>query len=361
MHIHRYVLAGLLAASSVATAQSRPAVSLPAAATSAEPPAVLESTIVRAPGPGLWRVTRGENTLWVFGRVSPLPAGMVWNPARIRSIVASADAVIAEPSVMVGADMGFFAKLALLPSLIGVRDLPDNRSLREVLPPASYARWARLKAQHRGIDGSSEHWRPMFAASAMYDQALRERGLSQKNVVGAELGDALKARGLKITPASATLTIAEPRKAVREFKATQLADVRCFDRVLDQVEYGMGTLAERADAWATGDVAALRRLQPASARHECEDAVLSGSFGQKYGLDTLQAKARARWIAAAEASLSSHHVALSVLPMDEVLAADGVVAALAAKGYLVQAPDEQPSNAPAAPVAAAPSSATTVR
>ena len=314
------------------------------AVTAPEPTgAVLDTAVVRAPGPGMWKVRRGDNTLWILGRVSPLPAGMVWNGARLRSIVGSADEVLGEPSVMVDADIGFFGKLALLPSLVGVRDLPDGMHLRDVVPAASYARWLRLKQRYLGNDGKVEQWRPIFAAAELYERALKQRGLSQRNVVSPALADALKARGMKPVPAVAKLVIANPKKALRDFKATQLADVRCFDRVLDRVENDLDALAARADAWAAGDVATLRRLAPPSARDDCEDAILGGAFAQKYGLDTLQAQARSRWIAEAESSLARHRTALSVLPMSEVLSVDGVVAALAARGYVVEAPDAAPA------------------
>jgi hypothetical protein len=344
----------LLLAAAMALA---PAARAQTAAPPSPPPeplgAVLDTAVVRAPGPGMWKVRRGDNTLWILGRVSPLPANMRWNSARLRSVVASADAVIGEPSVVVGADIGFFGKLALLPSLIGVRDLPDDAHLRDVLPAASYARWLRLKQRYLGSNSKVEQWRPIFAASELYEQALKTRGLSQKNVVSPTLGEAMKARGLKQVAATAKLTIADPKKALREFKGAQLADVRCFDRMLDRVEHDLDTLAARADAWAAGDVAALRRQQLTGARGDCEDALLSGAFAQKYGLDKLQAQARARWISEAEASLSRNHSALSVLPMDEVLSADGVVAALAAKGYMVEAPDAPVATTEAEPVAAA--------
>jgi uncharacterized protein YbaP (TraB family) len=346
-----FLLAAAMALAPTARAQTATA---PSPSPAPEPlGAVLDTAVVRAPGPGMWKVRRGDNTLWILGRVSPLPANMLWNSARLRSVVASADAVIGEPSVVVGADIGFFGKLALLPSLVGVRDLPDDAHLRDVLPPASHARWLRLKQRYLGSNSKVEQWRPIFAASELYEQALKTRGLSRKNVVSAALGEAMKARGLKQVPATAKLTIAEPKKALREFKGAQLADVRCFDRMLDRVENDLDTLAARADAWAAGDVATLRRLQSTSARDDCEDALLSGAFAQKYGLDKLQAQARARWIAEAEASLSRNRSALSVLPMDEVLAADGVVAALAAKGYLVEAPDAPAVTTGAEPVATA--------
>ena len=35
------------------------------------------------PGPGLWKVTRGENLMWILGTVAPVPTGR-WNGFRRR-------------------------------------------------------------------------------------------------------------------------------------------------------------------------------------------------------------------------------------------------------------------------------------
>ena len=38
------------------------------------------TVIGRYPGPPLWKVTRGEHTLWIFGDLSPVPKGLDWDP-----------------------------------------------------------------------------------------------------------------------------------------------------------------------------------------------------------------------------------------------------------------------------------------
>ena len=322
----------------------------PAASASDAP--VLETAVVRAPGPGMWKVRRGENTLWVLGTVSPLPAGMVWNSARMRSVVASADEVISEPNVSVDADVGFFGKLALLPSLIGVRSLPDDRTLKDVLPAATYARWATLKQRHIGRDESIERWRPIFAAGELYSKAVERQGLTGRDIVRNAVNDAVKARGLKWVTPTVKIKVANPKKVVKEFKAADFADVECFTKTLDRVEYDLDALGARAQAWARGDIATLRTIRHPDLQMVCERAMLGGAFASKYGFDTLEAQARAKWLAEVEASLARNRTTFTVLPMSDVLQPDGLVAALAAKGYVVEAPDS-PAVAEG-PVATAP-------
>lgn len=310
---------------------------------------VLDQAVVRAPGPGLWKVYRGDHVMWVLGTVSPLPADMAWNSARMRALVASADAVIREPSLVIDAKLGFFAKLALLPSVIGVRSLPDDKHLGDVLPPATHARWSRLKREYIGSDSTVEGWRPVFAGERLYDRALRRHGLSSRDVVLAAVAEAAKARGLQMTAPTAKLTLADPKAVLKDFKRTDLTDVRCFEAILDRVENEMGALGARADAWASGDIAALRTMVHADPGDTCMDAVLGGSVGAKYGIDRLHAQAEAKWLADAEASLAEHRSTVAVMSMHDVLGSNGLLARLAAKGYRVEAPDAaSPADASAA-------------
>lgn len=305
---------------------------------------VLDTAVVRMPGPGLWKVRKGDHTLWVLGTVSPLPAGMVWNSARARAVLAQADAVIGAPSVAVDADIGFFGKLALLPSLVGVRANPDGRQLSDVLPAPVHARWLGLKQRYIGRDASVEKWRPIFAASKLYDEAVRSVGLSSRDVVRTALADTMKARGLKPVAVSARVKVANPKGVLKEFKTAQFADRECFEKTLDRVEHDLPALSARADAWARGDVQALGALPNPDLGDVCERAMLGGAFAAKYGMDSLESQARAKWIAEAESSLARHRTTFAILPMNDVLSRSGLVAALASKGYVVEAPGEDAAN-----------------
>jgi hypothetical protein len=328
-------VAALVFGLSLASAHAQEAVVAPPAASGER---VLDTAVVRMPGPGMWKVRKGDNTLWVLGTVSPLPSRMVWNSAKARAVVRQADEIIAAPSVMVDADIGFFGKLALLPSLVGVRSNPDDKQLRDVLPAPLYARWQVLKQRYIGRDGSVENWRPIFAASKLYDEAVGSVGLSGRDVVHAELNDTMKARGLKPVSVSARVKVQNPKRVLKEFKNAQFADVECFEKTLDRVERDLPALSARADAWARGDVQALGTLPNPDLGDVCERAMLGGQFAAKYGMDTLEAQSRVKWIAEAEASLARHRTTFAILPMNDVLSPKGMIAALAAKGYAVEAP-----------------------
>lgn len=141
------MLVSLLAAASDSTT---PKVAAPS------PPAVvdLEAMVVRGvqPGPGLWKVGKGDHVMWILGTLSPLPKRLQWQSSEVETIIGQSQQVLMAPTVQIDADMGFFGKLTLLPSAMKAMKNEDGRDLREVLPPDLYARWSLAKARYIGGD-----------------------------------------------------------------------------------------------------------------------------------------------------------------------------------------------------------------
>ncbi|CAJ24453.1 GumN protein (fragment) [Xanthomonas euvesicatoria pv. vesicatoria str. 85-10] len=104
----------------------------------------LEAMVVRGvqPGPGLWKVSKGDHVLWILGTLSPLPKRLQWQSTEVETIIGQSQQVLAAPTVQVDADMGFFGKLTLLPSAMKAMKNEDGRELRDILPADLYARWS---------------------------------------------------------------------------------------------------------------------------------------------------------------------------------------------------------------------------
>jgi TraB/PrgY/gumN family len=293
------------------------------------------------PGPGLWKVSSGDHVLWILGTLSPLPKDMHWRSKEVEETIASAEEVLEPPRVRAKAEIGFFGKLLLLPSLIGVRDNPDHATLQQVVPPDLYARWIALKTKYFGAGRARnlETWRPIFAAIELWNQAIGKAGMTRSDVAGDVVHEAAKRRGLvPVTPTYA-LDIADPRGAVKEFKRGELDDLDCFRKTLDRIDSDVGTMAERANAWATGDIAALRRLPDSDQREACLAAVTGSDLARERGIADLPERVRKVWLAAAAKALADNDVTFARLPITDLLAADGYLAKLKAMGYVVEAPD----------------------
>ncbi|GAB3390560.1 TraB/GumN family protein [Lysobacter fragariae] len=292
----------------------------------------------KLPGPGMWKVSRGDHVMHVLGTVSPLPKRMEWLARDVEGVLAQSGEVVFAPSYMVDTDLGFFGKLTLLPSLIGVRRNPDKKLLADVVPPASYARWLVLKQRYIGRDGDVEKMRPIFAANELYRAAIEDSGLSGKRIVSPVVEAAIKAHDIKRTEPQVKVVLKDPKRALKEFRAESLDDLGCFDAMLENLEADVGRMAERANAWAVGDIETLRAVPLGEQYRACQSALMQAAVAQKNGLSNAEAETRQAWVEAVEAAIAANKVSFAMVPMTELLAPDGYLAALQAKGYLVETP-----------------------
>ncbi len=300
----------------------------------------MEAVVVHGvqPGPGLWRVSKDGHVLWILGTVSPLPNQIDWRADEVRAVIARSGQVLLSPGVVFDADVGFFGKLALAPSVWKVMRNEDGAELGDVLAPPLYARWRAVKQRYLPRDGGVERKRPMFAAGELQAAAMKSIGLGQKPVVWPVVEAAAKAAGITPTSTSWKIKIEDPKAAVREFREGGMDDVVCLERTVDLVENDLPTLVERANAWAMGDVEALRRSPYEDAGAACMQAITQSGFVRNRGFGDLKAGVRQHWLSIAETAVQRNEETFAMLPVDRLLEADGYLAALQARGYEVESP-----------------------
>ena len=345
----------LLLACTAASSQAAPSGQPAPAASITTLQAITVTGVV--PGPGLWKVTRGEHVLWILGVVPTLPAGIEWRSTQVAQTIAAAQAVLESPGVKLKLDTNWFGKLFLLPSLYRAQRNPDGKTLHDVLPPATYARWYYARQRYFGDDYSIERYRPIVAAFKLLKRAMRANGLHGDGEITAKVDALAKAHGVKIVKPDTTLEIREPRQAVKAFAAQGPDGIACLDFVLDAIEHDLPNFRTRANAWATGDIDSLRRLPENAYRDTCQSAITGAGFAKALGIDNLPARVEGTWLAAADAALAANAQTLAVLPMHDLLDPHGYLAALQARGYVVSAPDAGDAADPAAAASAAPAPA----
>ena len=291
------------------------------------------------PGPGLWKVSKGNHVMWVLGTLTPLPKRMAWRSAQVEQVLAHSQELLEAPSARVQVDAGFFGTLALLPSVDSARKNPGGATLEQILPTPMYLRWEALKLQYFGNDRSVESWRPIVVALKLYQRALEKAGLTSKNDISKAVSRLADKHDVKRVPVEYKLVVAHPRQALNSVKQSNLHDISCFNQTLETVEHDMDGLAARANAWSTGDVQALRDFAVNDRYQSCLIAVLNADFAEPLGLHDLPARMEQAWMQAAEAALARDSQSFAVLPMEQVLSPDGYLAHLQARGYTVEAPE----------------------
>ncbi|HEY0197506.1 MAG TPA: TraB/GumN family protein [Rhodanobacter sp.] len=306
----------------------------------------------------MWKISKGDHVLWVLGTLSPLPKNMQWQAHEVQQILAQAQQVLDEPTVSMHADIGFFGKLALLPSLIGVRNNPDGKKLQDLMSAAEYARWLALKAKYIGHDNGVEKQRPIFAAITLYLAAIEQVGLADK-VIDPVIKLALKQQRLKPTPVAFVIEVDNPRALVKDFKHEPMEDMDCFSKTLDHLESDIGLMRERANAWSMGDLDWLRELPMSAQMDACKVAVTESGIARKLGVVDLGQKIETTWLAAASKALDTNQVTFALLPIGHLLGSDNYPAKLKARGYRVELPDGL-TEAVGDPMGVAPVSSATV-
>lgn len=292
------------------------------------------------PGPGLWKVTHpaagNDHVLWILGTYGPLPKKMQWRSAELEAVLAESQEVIGP--VTMSAKVGPLGGVTLLPSLLGVRKNPNGERLEELLPADLYARWLPLKERYIGRDRDVEEWRPIFAAGALYDKAVRSVGFESFGVIWPTVEKLARKARVKVTEPDISVKVAKPRDAIKDFKQAPLDDVECFAKTIERLESDLDLMKVRANAWATGDVATLRRLAPVDNATACIAVVLNAQVMRDRGYTDWPARRQAAWLAAVEQAFARNASTVVVLSIDQILKPDGYVAQLRAKGYVVEDP-----------------------
>lgn len=290
------------------------------------------------PGPGMWKISKGDHVLWVFGTYAPLPKNIEWRSHQVEAVIAHSQEYLAPPGAK--ASPGFFKTLTLLPSLIGVRKNPDGAQLRDLMPPEEYARWTALKTRYMLKNEDAERERPIFAAEALARAARKGAGLDNDEAVRKRIQELVKKNKLKTTSPVVDLPMDNAGAVLKKFKKTQLNDVACLSKVMATLETDIAEASARANAWARGNLDEMRKLDFVEREQACFSSVFdSAAFDSEPAFKNMRSLMRQKWLAAAETALATNASTFALMQIKDILDPNGVIGTLAAKGYRVEEPD----------------------
>jgi hypothetical protein len=303
------------------------------AATPAAPEQIL--VVGQKPGPGMWKVSKDEHVLWIFGTYSPLPIKMDWRSHEVEAVIGRSQEYLAPPVTKL--EMSYFQTALALPSLIGINKNPDDATLREVLPAEVYARWLPLKEKY--LPKNKERDRPIFVANELFSAAMKQAGLTTSTDVRMQVEKMVDQKKLKVTRTVNELKVDNPRQLIKDFKKSQLDDLACFSATLKRLETDIDAMRVRANAWAKGDIEAIRKLN-FDEQESCSNVIRNSAVLREHpAFQGAEERHRAKWLANAEAALARNTSTFAVLSMKDLLDPKGLMAVLAAKGYTVEQPE----------------------
>lgn len=302
----------------------------------------------RLPGPPLWRVSNGDKVLWIFPYLSPVPKGMDWDSERVARVIAASQEYIGMPNQ--GART---SRLLLVNPINWVRGYrlakrlsrhPDGATLEEALPPELYARYAALQREYFPREDELDEMRPLLAGGRMAEIIQREAGLTSDTGIRDTIRKLVRRnRTMTRTDVSVEVDLRGSfgelaKRAERLMESiSREQEIACFEQQVRHMEEDLDAMKQRANAWAQGDIDTFRYLPLVDEEsNACLELALNSS--ERELLVGMDAALRQKWLAAAEAALAKNASTFAMLNIDQLLRADGYLAALRERGYDIREP-----------------------
>lgn len=273
------------------------------------------------PGPGLWRVTNGENTLYILGTHSPLPRALRWRSQEIEIAISEAQQVLASYSASF--------------TLRGANPLAtEGKPLRRVLSRKAYAQWRALKAKYIGDNDEVERALPVTAALILRSSAYERAGLTNADSIWREI---VRLANEYHVPVTNDHQVTKVVGDVSMDADAARAGVDFLVRTMTSLEADLREARALANAWAIGDLDALR----ARAHNDDQIARLyatSWPFLTAEEIQALTVETNEKWLAAADKALRRNRTSVASLPIFLLLQPQGLLDGLRARGFEVDEP-----------------------
>ena len=281
---------------------------------------VVDALVVNArlPGPAWWKVSDADTTIYVLGVPGAMPKGMSWDTSVLDRRLDGAFALITPPVAKAG--------ITDLPALLSMRGkLKADRPLDQVAPDLA-PRLARAWAAAGRKDDDWKDWKPLGAGLMLAGYANKGNGLT-----GSEPDKTIErlARKHKVKARPAAVYKAMPMIKTLVKQHSEEAGRICLEGVLDEVEAGPEPVRRAARAWADGQVRAAVHAPRQGQR--CVMA-LPGMSEEFRRMSAAQVEAIAQ-------AMNTPGKAVAVVSLRGLVAEDGVLEKLRARGFKVTTPD----------------------
>ncbi|MGC3980321.1 MAG: TraB/GumN family protein [Steroidobacteraceae bacterium] len=315
---------GSVAAQEVAPASAPPEVD-----------AALEELVITGmrTGPRLWQISKDDHVLWLLGVPDALPKDTTWQSRDVETAVNESQLVLAGMNVK--ATPGLFSMLPLYLQFRRMVRLPEDQTLKDWLSAESYQRFVTLQKRYLPKEKDLDQYHPSYVAQRFLRAARDAAGLNERINLQEEVLKLAKRHNVGVD--RKTLTVDKPSATIKEVlkELSQMPrdkEVACLEASMARLETDVGIYKARANAWALGDVEALRKLQTRE-RSACWEALTSSPR-----LKQLEQQVQEYWFNTALKSLAGNRSTFGMRPIDELLGEGGMLVRFRAAGYQVSGP-----------------------
>jgi len=332
------------------------------------------AVVGRQPGPPLWKISHGDNVLWILPLVDIYPSKMEWDSARVEQLIAESQEYLHRPVAPrelawnSASPLSFLRTLGLYNKMTYAK---GNSSLAEVLPPDLYNRFKALKSRYMPGNSKIEKMVLPAAHPDLVRSILNRENLEMLRLFSYGSPEVITRKTGKWIAANKAMrkiypTYSKPYAATsREIKALsqlleelmesptfQARQITCFEILVGYFENDLQAAKRRANAWAQGHtedlVSPTRPYAEAACRNPlagADDFPALQAFRTQYpefaasllpDVEQATRTSREQWMASAERALDTNRSTFALLPINDMLGPEGLVTLLKTKGYTVE-------------------------
>jgi len=291
-----------------------------AAAPTAKPWSDITEVVVRAhaPGPAMWKLTRGDATVWVMGTLHVAPKAINWDANRFRRILNGAHVLI-------------------LPRIIQDEpvseqdmELSGSQQLSDVVSAPAYHRFL-TDLQRENFDDlpNGLAYQPAWAGAWLIVRIYIAHDITT-HIVPPEVATYAAQSGVAVKYVDRHTNRLQARQYSRMDKA---AGEACLDDYLDGIDHDLATTDLMGKAWAEGDV-------PTILANHREPAWVTCFLAQPKYAAIYETYAVDDMVKAVDDALKTPGKSVAVMPLSDLLRRDGILDRLRAEGVTITAPAE---------------------
>jgi uncharacterized protein YbaP (TraB family) len=273
------------------------------------------------PGPRLWKISWADHVLWILGTLGPLPKQMAWRSSEVEAVIGDSSEVLGPFSVALSVEQAdpFRSK---------------TRTLKAALPAGDYARWLKMQAEYIDRNVNTDNLLPTAAALLLQAAVYEKAGLTYTNELWGTIYRLAEENGV---PVRSLEVVSDWEAEKGHSRHSSRGGINYLEETMSRVKTNERTARARANAWAVGDVAALKELTRTDDSDTMQLA-LSWPFLSTQEANDIMAHAQRMLARQLDYALRRNQVSFAAIPIFLLFREHGLVADLRLNGLSVDEP-----------------------
>jgi hypothetical protein len=278
-----------------------------------------------APGPAVWHLTRGASEVWILGTVGAMPDELSWNKDYLRELLDGAREILLPPRASIGVFEGGWFLL----THGGEFSLPRGQSLEPSLSPDLRARFVALREKLGEEESRYRTDTPLRAALRLFQDLSDKLDLTRD-----EPRDTIRSLARSKRVPFAPIAKYEVLDAAEDVLKLDLAQQKvCLAQSVDDIDRAYANAIPAAQAWAVGDIRAVKAHYGDSRLLDCVTAAV-------HSVANINERNVADTVAAISTALDKPGKAIAVIDIGPLLRRGGVLERLKAAQVSIEGPAE---------------------